>query len=110
MKAQQKEIEEIQSQLSIKEDASGQIVNTFPEQLRTSLASLGLTITEKGNLELGEMKANIGEIQELENVNKLEMVDQATGEVYCTWIENGEWVKVKGRCSTLHPSIKESIK
>jgi len=26
------------------------------------------------------------------------MVDQTTGDIYCTWIANGEWVKIKGSC------------
>jgi hypothetical protein len=33
-------------------------------------------------------------------VNELEMTDKATGEIYCTWIENGEWIKVKGACDS----------
>jgi len=33
-------------------------------------------------------------------LDKIEMVDQATGEIYCTWIENGEWQKVKGECGS----------
>jgi hypothetical protein len=28
-------------------------------------------------------------------------VDKATGEIYCTWIENGEWKKVKGECEAM---------
>jgi hypothetical protein len=31
-------------------------------------------------------------------IGKLEMIDQITGEKYCTWIENGEWKKQKGAC------------
>ncbi len=31
-------------------------------------------------------------------IEKLEFVDQATGEVYCTWIENGVDHKEKGEC------------
>ena len=36
---------------------------------------------------------------------RIEMVDQVTGELWCTWIENGEWVKVKSPCSEL-PAIE----
>jgi len=32
------------------------------------------------------------------------MVDKATGEIYCTWIENGEWQKAKGDCPTESPA------
>lgn len=35
-------------------------------------------------------------------VEMLEMIDQATGEVYCAWIENGEWVKIKSSCDDLN--------
>jgi|GEM_PF-6703516 len=34
---------------------------------------------------------------------KIELVDQQTGEIYCTWIENGEWIKVSGDCENPHP-------
>ncbi len=36
--------------------------------------------------------------------NEIELVDKATGEKYCTWIENGEWIKKKGECSSLENS------
>jgi hypothetical protein len=44
-------------------------------------------------------------------LDKIEMVDQYTGEIYCVWIENGEWKKVKGECdanSTINSQILES--
>lgn len=31
-------------------------------------------------------------------IDRLEMVDKATGDIYCAWIENGEWQKAKGEC------------
>jgi len=31
-------------------------------------------------------------------VERIEMVDQKTGDLYCTWIEEGEWQKTKGEC------------
>jgi len=34
-------------------------------------------------------------------VKGLEMVDKATGDIYCTWIENGEWKKAKGNCGDI---------
>ncbi len=37
-------------------------------------------------------------------IEKLEMIDKATGEIYCTWIENGEWQKAKGECGQLKPN------
>jgi hypothetical protein len=34
-------------------------------------------------------------------IKGLEMVDKATGDIYCTWIENGEWKKAKGNCGDI---------
>jgi len=28
--------------------------------------------------------------------------DIATGEIWCAWIENGEWVKVKSECDSIY--------
>jgi len=43
--------------------------------------------------------ASVREIfAEKARLGKLEMIDQDTGEIYCTWIASGEWVKVLGEC------------
>ncbi len=50
-------------------------------------------------------------VENLEVLNKIQMKDQSTGEIYCVWIENGEWKKVKGECdatSTINSQILES--
>lgn len=57
------------------------------------LNKLGLTV-ENGVARLGRIIADTGEF------NRIQLRDQATGEPYCTWIENGEWVKQKGSCET----------
>ena len=31
-------------------------------------------------------------------IEKIEMVDSETGDIYCTWVQNGEWQKIKGEC------------
>jgi len=31
-------------------------------------------------------------------VEQLEMIDKSTGEIYCAWIEKGEWMRKKGEC------------
>jgi len=33
-------------------------------------------------------------------IQEFEMIDKATSEIYCTWIENGEWVKAKDECES----------
>ncbi len=50
-------------------------------------------IDENGNLKFKTIKADKIITKEFE------MIDQATGDVYCTWIENGEWIKNPGECS-----------
>ena len=39
-------------------------------------------------------------------VNDIEMVDSANGDIYCTWIANGEMQKVKGDCATVGPGAQ----
>ncbi|MBU0647239.1 hypothetical protein KKC67_02760, partial [Patescibacteria group bacterium] len=39
---------------------------------------------------------------------ELQMIDKATNDSYCSWIENGEWVKVKGKCDAVE--IKNTTK
>ncbi len=80
--------------LAVQENVSGQIVNLDPEQLRAGLAVLGLVVSEDGVLEVGTLKAKKIVAEEFE------MRDKATGEIYCTWIENGEWRKVLGECAS----------
>jgi len=41
-------------------------------------------------------------------VEKLELVDQGTGKVYCTWIADGDWVRVQGACSESTPEPASS--
>ncbi|MFH1714134.1 MAG: hypothetical protein ABH831_00880 [Candidatus Nealsonbacteria bacterium] len=54
-----------------------------------------LFIDEEGNLTARNL------IAEKAHLEKLEMVDQATGELWCIWIENGEWVKSSGQCEEI---------
>ena len=63
----------------------------FVEVIRQILAKLGIAI-QGGVAQI--QKAVIGTAR----LDKMEMVDQATGDIYCTWIANGEWVKVQGPC------------
>lgn len=42
----------------------------------------------------------------------IQLRDQATGDIYCTWIENGEWITTKGGCysiTTATPSTTSAI-
>jgi hypothetical protein len=61
------------------------------------LKALGISvkggITSISDLVVERFSAKIAKLE------KIEMVDQKTGEIYCTWIEDGKWQKVKGECS-----------
>jgi hypothetical protein len=68
----------------------------FVETLKTGLASLGAVITEGVD---GFKNLVIDTITTKKvKMEKMEMVDQETGEVYCMWLANGEWQKIKGDC------------
>ncbi|MDP2930293.1 MAG: hypothetical protein Q8N56_01645, partial [bacterium] len=76
-------------------------INSFIKQ---ALASLGLFI-ENGIAQVKELVAERIFAKRVQ-VNELEMIDKATSEIYCTWIENGEWMKEKGEC--VDPVIQET--
>jgi hypothetical protein len=65
--------------------------------IENGIAKVKEIITEKLTAEIVVTK----EIKtERITTNEIQIVDKATGEIYCTWIENGEWKKVKGECET----------
>ncbi len=76
---------------------SGVDNSSLLSKLTDSLVSLGISIkdgvTHIANLAVDTFYAKTARIE------KLEAVDQATGEIYCTWVENGQWQKVKGACA-----------
>jgi hypothetical protein len=73
------------------------------------------SIDESGNLTVKKVTAKEIETEklivskQLEILAKIQLRDQATGEIYCTWIENGEWKKVLGECANLTPTPQPVI-
>jgi len=63
--------------------------------LRTSLAALGLTVNPNGDLTVDTLRARKVAL------DRLEVRDQRTGDIYCTWLDYGEWIKVLGECDTI---------
>jgi hypothetical protein len=110
-------IEEIKNsliiQLSAQSDGSTQdgeavqedtgLIDALVALIKNTLADIGLLI-ENGIVQAKELisdKITSNRITvKTARVNKMEIVDSETGEIYCTWIKNGEWVKVKGDCET----------
>ncbi len=37
------------------------------------------------------------------SLDTIQIKDKKTGEIYCAWLESGEWKKVKGECSAMNP-------
>jgi hypothetical protein len=92
------------------------IFDKFTLVIKKVLEKLGLII-ENGlvtiqKLFVKEIVIDNAKIKEAEiekaRINKIEMIDQMTGEIYCTWIENGVWQKVKGECNNIMPSYNNS--
>ena len=74
--------------------------------LKQALVDLGLEVLEDGTLRVEKLQAERVETNTI-RMNKMEMVDQTSGEVWCTWIENGEWIKEIGECGSQDTSVSE---
>lgn len=73
--------------------------NTLLDKVANVLVSLGISIkdgvTNITNLAVQKSTTEVARIK------KMEMVDSSTNEIYCTWIQDGEWIKTKGECGSL---------
>ena len=69
------------------------INSPFVKQVQNILAFFGIKVD--------------GGVVDVVRIKRMEMVDSATGNIYCTWIENGEWQKTEGDCDTVPPVISE---
>ena len=85
-----------ESQISDSSDEESGLLSEFVQKIKQALSSLGLFI-ENGIANIQEIVTEKLTAQKA-RLDKIEMVDQNTGEIYCTWIEDGEWVKEKGEC------------
>ena len=56
------------------------------------------SVFKEGIIKVKELVSGVIKTDNIEIGGKMQLRDQATGELYCTWIEQGEWVKVKGSC------------
>ncbi|GAH59203.1 unnamed protein product, partial [marine sediment metagenome] len=69
------------------------VLDGFTKAVKLTLQKLGLFI-ENGVAKVKKLVAGTARL------DKIEMVDQSTGEIYCTWIENGQEVMVQGECES----------
>ena len=77
-------------------DGNQNIFARITEKVKDALASLGIWI-ENQIVKVKELVAEKIFAHKI-RVEELEMVDKKTGEIYCAWIANGEWLKDKGEC------------
>ena len=77
-------------------DSAEESENSLLAKVRNILESLGLAIYD-GVANLRRVVVETFSAKTA-RVEQLEMVDKATGEIYCTWIENGVWEKTEGAC------------
>jgi len=72
---------------------------TMAERVGNVLSTLGISIMDgvTNITTLATQKFST----DTATVKGLQMVDKATGDIYCTWIENGEWQKTKGECGSI---------
>ena len=83
-------------------------VTPFDQSIQASLSDIGATLSE-GVMKLKQivvdnLTAKTADIAQV-NIQKMQVVDQATGDTYCTWISNGEWQKVKGDCTSANTTV-----
>jgi hypothetical protein len=100
VKEQQREIEGIREYIA-------NYFGSMSQRVRDYLSSLGVEI-ENGTIKAFEIvadriKTNKVETKEVMTerigcLTNMEMVDRKSGEIYCVWIENGEFVKRAGGC------------
>lgn len=79
-------------------DISGVESIGFISGVKNALTGLGIAIKD-GLVHIANLTTN-SFFAKTARVEKLEMVDKSTGDIYCTWVENGEWYKEKGACDT----------
>lgn len=86
---------------------SGVEAVSFVDKVKTAILGLGITIKDGivsiVNLAVENFSAKTARIE------KLEMVDKATGDIYCTWIENGENKKERGSCKSLLDQVEPVV-
>lgn len=95
---QEKELKKVETLL---EDAGqeGATTPSLMSKIKNGITSLGLSVRNNVvkifSLAVEKLFARTARVE------RLEVVDKATGDIYCTWLENGEWKKEKGECDAL---------
>ncbi len=90
------------SPLDPKTKIKGVDTSSMLEKVKNVLFSLGISIKD-GITQIKELVVEKLTVRTA-RIQKIEMVDSATGEIYCTWIQNGVWKKAAGDCASVKVS------
>ncbi|MBU3934609.1 tail fiber domain-containing protein, partial [Patescibacteria group bacterium] len=82
---------------------SGVNTSTIIDSVKSGLVSLGIVV-ERGIVKITELAVEKFNAKTA-RMEEMEMVDRTTGEIWCAWIENGEWKRVKGDCALVAAEI-----
>ena len=74
---------------------------SLSEQVKNSLSGAGIAL-QNGVAYLKQLTADTF-VAKTTKIQRLEIIDRATGDIYCTWIENGLRQKTKGECKDVAP-------
>ena len=85
---------------------AGVQTETLLGKVTNVLASLGISVKD-GVAQITQLAVKKLSAKNA-RVETLEMVDKATGKIYCTWLENGQIMKAKGQCETVDVSTAKS--
>ena len=77
----------------------------FINKVQQSLASIGVVV-ENEIVKLKELVADMVRTNNIEIEGKIQLRDQTTSDIYCIWIDQGEWVKIKGRCDSVSTGVE----
>jgi hypothetical protein len=82
--------------------------NSLVQLAGTILGSLGITLHDGlasvQNLAVDSWTTKIPHI-----TNGIQLTDQATGQPYCAWFDNGQWEKAPGTCSVVLASLSSIL-
>ncbi|MBU2545448.1 tail fiber domain-containing protein, partial [Patescibacteria group bacterium] len=83
------------------------LLSTLTKKIKATLEWLGMRL-EDGVAYVREIVTD-KLTAETVRIKRMEIVDSVTGEIYCTWIENGDWKKELGDCdSAIGEYVSES--
>jgi hypothetical protein len=76
------------------------------DRIKNVLFSMGISV-KNGVASMKELVVQRS-TADIARIKKMELVDSETGAIYCTWIKEGEWQKIKGECESVQVAVAET--